>query len=300
MIKEYAVDPNAYTRNIDSLQRFFIDFRAENGRVVAAIPHNWAKEQKEKITLMGLKPIQKQKCLDEVNNLAKHSVIPGVEITVETDRWIEKARSVIQQNQIELEAVITSTANEANREFDYSTIMFSSPQNWTLDNTVSVRREALTLAQAISTSLSIADICLFVDPYFYPAEDRFRNVFREFIVRLASGRQQCRKAYLHTAIHRRGRTREQLEESLNRDMQPLLPAGFTLETWIWPRAKLHDRFVLSKQVGFAFGHGLDEATYAGAIDVNVNRLSEESRKKEFRTFSSSAQRQGDPIVIVGT
>ncbi|PQJ42875.1 hypothetical protein BTO00_12620 [Vibrio campbellii] len=301
MIREYAVDPDAYTRNLDALQRFFTDFRAEKGRVVTAIPNlqrNWVRAQQDSIRTMQLLPVQRRKCFDKISELAVNSLMPGIQMPTNLNSWIEQARLVKQE--LGTEAIITCATDEPNGEFDYAELMFSEPQNWSIDQTISVPRNAQSLAGAISVSLSIADICIFVDPYFYPAQPRFRNVFREFIVRLAAGRQQCRKAYLHTAIHQRGRTREQLEESLTRDMQPLLPVGFTLETWLWPHNKLHDRFVLSKQVGYAFGHGLDEATYAGAIDVNVNRLSEESRKKEFRTFSNSAQRQGDPIVIVGT
>ncbi|MGL1050080.1 hypothetical protein ACSTD8_05005 [Vibrio vulnificus] len=301
MIREYAVDPDAYTRNLDALQRFFTDFRAEKGRVVTAIPNlqrNWVREQQDSIRAMQLSPVQRRKCFDKISELALCSLMPGIQIPANLNLWIEQARHV--KEVLGTDAIITCSTDEPNGEFDYAELMFNEPQYWNIDQTISVPRNAQSLADAISVSLSIADICIFVDPYFYPAQPRFKNVFREFIVRLAYGRQRCRKAYLHTAIHQRGRTREQLEESLARDMQPLLPAGFTLETWIWPRNKLHDRFVLSKQVGYAFGHGLDEATYAGAIDVNINRLSEKSRKKEFRTFSSSAQRQGEPIVIVGT
>ncbi len=301
MIREYAVDPDAYTRNIDALQRFFSDFRADKGRVVTAIPNSrrdWVRAQQVSIITMQLPPIQRRKCFDKISELAGTSLIPGIQIPANLNVWIEQARHV--KGVLGTDAIITCSTEEPNGEFDYAELMFNEPQNWNIDQTISVPRNAQSLADAISVSLAIADICIFVDPYFYPAQPRFRNVFRELIARLVSGRQQCRKAYLHTAIHQRGRTREQLEESLTRDMQPLLPVGFTLETWIWPRNKLHDRFVLSKQVGYAFGHGLDEATYAGAINVNINRLSEESRKNEFRTFSSSAQRQGDPIIIVGT
>lgn len=73
MIREYAVDPDAYTRNIDALQRFFTDFRAEKGRVVTAIPNlqrNWVRAQQNCIRAMQLPPVQRKKCFDKISELA--------------------------------------------------------------------------------------------------------------------------------------------------------------------------------------------------------------------------------------
>ncbi|EGR1275412.1 hypothetical protein RFM71_000386 [Vibrio parahaemolyticus] len=302
MIKEYAVDPDAYTRSIDSLQRFFLDFQAENGRVIAAIPSNWQRDQQNRIRSMGLRPIQKQKCFDEISKIVKHSLISGITIPSELEAWIEQARYAKQQ--LGLEAIITSLDDVPNGEFDYSNILFSSPGNWNIDNNISVRRQAVDMANALASSLSIAEVCMFVDPHFNPAQDRFKNVLIEFITRLSQGRRLCRKAYLHTAIHRdaieRNRTRADIESSLIRDIQPLLPEGFALETWIWPRNEMHDRFVLTKHVGYSFGHGLDEDTSHTAIEVNINRLAETARETEYRKFSTSVKRVGEPIVIVGS
>ncbi|MBF4302396.1 hypothetical protein, partial [Vibrio anguillarum] len=83
-------------------------------------------------------------------------------------------------------------------------------------------------------------------------------------------------------------------------VKPLLPARFEVEMSIWPSNQMHDRFVLTKQVGYSFGHGLDEATYQDAIEVNIHRLAETARHAEYRKFSNTAIRQGEPIVIVGT
>ncbi|MDH5913638.1 hypothetical protein L8R80_10445 [Vibrio splendidus] len=301
MIKEYAVDPNAYTRNLDSLQRFFIDFRAENGRVVAAIPRNWQREQQNLIRAMGLQTIQKQKCFDEISKIVKHSLISGTTIPTELDGWIEQARYVKQQ--LGLEAIITCVDDFPNGEFDYSNILFVNPSNWNIENSISVRRQAIDMANAISSSLSIAEVCMFVDPYFDPGKDRFKNVLIEFITKLSNGRRRCRKAYLHTAIHRdaidKNRTRTDIENALQQNIQPLLPEGFVLETWFWPENKMHDRFVLTKQVGYSFGHGLDEAASRDAIQVNINRIAETARETEYRKLSNSALRTGDPIVIIG-
>lgn len=300
MIREYAVDPDAYTRNLDALQRFFTDFRAEKGRVVTAIPNlprNWIRVQQDRIRAMQLPPVQRRKCFDKISELADRSLVPGIQIPANLNLWIEQARHV--KDVLGTEAIITCTADEANGEFDYAELMFNEPQNWNIGQTTSVQRSAQSLAEAISVSLSLADVAMFIDPYFHPSDDRYRLPFIEFVNRLSTGRRSCRRALVYTTVHE-GKTKADLQRGLVEHVQPRLPAGFEVELSIWPSNRMHDRFVLTKQVGYSFGHGLDEANYQGAIEVNINRLSETARHDKYRKFSNIAIRQGDPIVIVGT
>ncbi|EGQ7645981.1 TPA: hypothetical protein ACPJ0G_001179 [Vibrio alginolyticus] len=297
MIREYAVDPDAYTRNRDSLQRFFTDFRAEQGRVVSAIPKNWERAQQASIRAMGLQPVERRKCFDELRKLCNTSLIPGITVPEHIDEWLAQARHA--KESFAIQAIITSIFNEANSEYDYASMMFNQPEDWIINQTNSVPRNAEALADAISVSLSLADIAMFIDPYFHPSDDRYRRPFIEFIERLSSGRRPCRRALVYTALQG-DKTKTILQRGLEDHIQPLLPAGFELELSIWPSNQMHDRFVLTKQVGYSFGHGLDEATYQDAIEVNVHRLAETARQAEYRKFSNTAIRQGDPIVIVGT
>lgn len=294
MIREYAVDPDAYTRNLDALQRFFIDFRAEQGRVVSAIPRNWIKEQQKSIQKMGLKSIEKRRCFDKLKDI---SLVSGITVPTDIQGWIEQARYA--KNNSDIQAIITCATNENNNEYDYANMLFTQPENWEISQTKSVDRKAHSLAEAIAASLSLAEVAMFIDPYFHPLDDRYRLPFIEFVKRLSSGRCPCRRALVYTALQE-GKTRADLQRGLVEHVQPLLPAGFEVELSIWPSNKMHDRFVLTKQVGYSFGHGLDEAAYQGAIEVNIHRLSETARHAEYRKFSNTAIRQGDPIVIVGS
>ncbi|MGY5618222.1 hypothetical protein ACXHQ9_14020 [Vibrio cincinnatiensis] len=300
MIREYAVDPDAYTRNLDALQRFFIDFRAEKGRVVTAIPNlqrNWVREQQDSIRAMQLPPVQRRKCFDKISELAGSSLMPSIQIPANLNVWLEQARHV--KRELGIDAIITCATDEPNGEFDYAELMFNEPQNWNIDQTISVPRNAQALVDAISVSLSLAEVAMFIDPYFHPSDDRYRRPFIEFFKRLAGGRRPCRRALIYTALQG-DKTKAVLQRGIEDHIQPLLPAGFELEISIWPSNQMHDRFVLTKQVGYSFGHGLDEATYQGAIEVNIHRLAETARQAQYRKFSNTAIRQGEPIVIVGT
>lgn len=300
MIREYAVDPAAIYRNLDSLQRFLSDFRAENGRVIAGIPRAWERAQQDFIRQMELTPIAKRKCFDEIGSIAKTSVFTGFNIPVSLGEWINQARH-IKQN-VALNAIISTATNVAAGEFNYETLLDAEPNDWRIPQTTAVERTAASLATSIEKSLLIASSVLFVDPYFHPTDERYRAPLLEFISKLNGNRGQCKKIYLHTTeqTNRNApKLRQDILHGLEDHVKSRLPENFAVETWIWPSDQLHDRFVLTKHVGYAFGHGLDEARYQGAINVNINRLAESARKAEFTKFSTAANRLGDPIIIQG-
>lgn len=300
MIREYAVDPEAIYRNLDSLQRFLSDFRAENGRVIAGIPRAWERTQQGFIRQMELGPIARRKCFDEIEIIAKTSVFTGINIPANLNGWINQARHI--KNNLALNAIISTATNVAAGEFNYETLLEAEPDDWRVPQTTAVERTAASLASSIEKSLLIASSVLFVDPYFHPTDERYRAPLLEFISKLNGNRGQCKKIYLHTTEQNNRNTpklRQDILRGLEDHIKPRLPENFAVETWIWPSDQLHDRFVLTKHVGYAFGHGLDEARYQGAINVNINRLAESARKAEFTKFSTAANRLGDPIIIQG-
>lgn len=296
MIREYAVDPDAVYRNLDSLQRFLADFRAENGRVIVSIPRNWIREQQNKIRVLGLSDVARRRCFDDIAKLANTSVIGGVTIPTTIQSWIMQARYAMEHYNIN--AIISTTSDIAANEFDYLNLLESQPNNWIINQTQSVQRNAQSISQSIATSLSIASIALYVDPYFHPTDERYRAPLLALINLLRNGRNPCSKLYLHTTTQD-DKNRSALESGLETHVKPHLQNGFSIELWIWPSQQLHDRFILTKNVGYSFGHGLDESNYRDAINVNINRISESARSEEYRKYSTEAYRIGNPIIITG-
>lgn len=295
MIREYAIDPAAIYRNLDSLQRFLTDFRAENGRVIAGIPRAWKNEQRAHIRAMELSDIAKRRLLDDIDIIATTSLFSGINIPDNLNSWIEKARYT--KRNLSLNAIISTTTNLATGEFNYERLIENEPSDWNIPQTISVARTAHSLATAIENSLKIASTVIFVEPYFDPRENRFKEPLAAFISKIENNKCNCRKIYIHTSAN--NISRENLQQGLEQNITPILPEHFIVEAWLWQSAKLHDRFVLTKNVGYAFGHGLDEVNNPDAMHVNINRLAESARKAEFTKFSTAANRIGDPIIIQG-
>lgn len=295
MLQEYTVDPNAVYRNLDTLQRFLSEFKAGNGRVISELPQRWEREQQDKIRELQLSPIAKRKCFDQIKAIAKISVIGECNIPSELKGWIEKARYLKGKGQIN--AIITQTCHAKNAEYDYANFLEQEPEKWEIGQSLTIDRNAQSMANAIENSLSIANMAMFIDPYFHPTDERFRAPLLAFIEKVKNGRRQCNKIFIHTT-EQSDKKQSELIRGLDLHIKPKLTADFSIETWIWSSKKLHDRFILTKNVGYAFGHGLDEASYQNATSLNINRLSEDVRAEKFKEFSTQDNCIGEPIITI--
>jgi hypothetical protein len=303
LIREYALNPELAAIDSNTLHRVFSEFGGENGRVLADVPHQWAKTlqrliQKKK----DFSAMERRSCFDELARLQKSGIVKRDAKVLGGDSWLERTN---QLNAIEpFNGILSDSADRENNQFRYERMFGSYPDDWVIDQTKSIKRTAVELAGSISQSLNLSTQVLFVDPYFYPLEDRYRVPFMAFANKVINGRYGSKKIFVHTCEQNyeddRRKNRTDLERGLEECIQPQLPDGFSVEMWIWPNSKLHDRFVLTNIIGHAFGHGLDEQVYQGAIEVNVNRLSCSARDTEFRKFSRAADRLGEAIVVIGS
>lgn len=293
MLREYAVDPDAIYRNLDTLHRFVTDFNAENGRVVSAIPRKWLAQQKNLIKGLQLGPVAKTRVLGKLEKINDVSLINGYTIPAQLVNWIDQALHV--KNGANLNAIISTQVCAQNQIYDYANMFAHEPNNWEIDKTISVQRVAADMANAISHSLRLATCVYYVDPYFTPSDNRFVAPLMAFIQKIQQGKTKI--VTIHTTD--KNCDRAGFINGLNLIIKPLLPTGFTLKLFIWQRPQIHDRYILTKNVGYSFGHGLDEAEYAAALNVNIDRLGESARKEQFRYFSAKDDLNDNVISVTG-
>jgi hypothetical protein len=291
MIKEYAVDPEAVFRNEDSLMRFLSDFNADKGRVIAKLPFNWYKSFERSVQKMKLKTKARRHCYDTLKNIETTSVIENTVERKQNDNWLDDALFI--QNETSLDSIITTKEDIQSRIFDYSNFLESRPEKWEIEQTHFVERKALPLAESIEASLKIAKRIHFVDRYFYPSEERYFLPFIEFINKIVQGRFPPKKIYLIVSNTEEQSLsfdlfRDNFIKGFNANISPNLPKGFQVEVRVWPFKDLHDRYVITNNVGYAFGHGLDESNYQKSKYVEVHRLSENSRKSHSKELSKEA------------
>lgn len=298
MIREYAFDPCIAVHDQNTLLRFISEFGASKGRVIGEVPKKWKEDLVRKIQRMGLSPVARRKILDEISKLAKTSVVPRDNRALNNEEWIARAKSL---HEVEaFNGILTDSLCLEFCQYDYFDLLNNEPLNWEIEQTQSVNRNATELADSIDIALKLSKNVFFIDPYFDPLKESYRNPFLEFARRCTEGRVKSNKIYIHTCeinhenLSRR-KTREDIRRGMEECVKPLMPSDLNIELWIWPFEKMHDRFILTNLVGFAFGHGLNEEQYQNSIDVNINRLGESERNRLYRLFSTEANRIGDSI-----
>lgn len=294
MLREYAVDPSEIYRDLGALQRFLDDFNAARGRVIAAIPRDWFDAQTRYLREMELGPVAKSKVLEQLKRIRNVSVINGYTIPRRLDQWLDQALHV--KTQTNLNGIMSSYYSEELQIYDYRNLLEHQPSDWHLEQSISVERTAQRLSEAIDTSLRLATTVFYVDPYFSAADNRFIAPLIAFIQKMMQGR--CRILTIHTT-NRDQATRAVHLANLEQFIKPILPNGFTVKLFIWQAQQMHDRFILTKNVGYSFGHGLDEAAYAQALRVNIDRLGESSRAELFRYFSEKDDINDHVISVTG-
>lgn len=294
MLREYAVDPAEIFRDIGSLQRFLDDFHAARGRVIAAIPRDWFSAQLTELARLSLQPIERRTVKDLLKKIEDVSVISGYTIPRDIEPWLDKALHV--KTQTELNGIMSSLYCDERKIYNYSNLLINKPDDWNLEQSISVERTAQRLSETIETGLRLATTVFFIDPYFSAADNRFVAPLLAFIQKMMLGR--CRSLTIHTT-NRDGATRTVHSGNLYQFLKPLLPRGFTVKLFIWQQQQMHDRFILTKNVGYSFGHGLDEAEYTQALRVNVARLGESARAEHFRYFSIKDDINDNVISVTG-
>lgn len=301
MIREYALDPDVICSDLNTLQRFFSEFGAENGRVLGAVPHKWKDDLTRKLQGFGLKDIAKRRCLENIKKIHETSLIARDGKSLGSNSWIEKAISL--NGEEAFSGILTGEYDDKSNQFNYLNLLEHQPSEWIIENTVSVQRNAISLANSVGTSLRFASKPVhFVDPYFNSNEARYTAPLIEFLKKIQSGRSGVKKIFIHTCLQVGGaspKTRSELEVGLKSAIKPFLPAGFEVSLWVWPNDDEHDRFVITKHVGYSFGHGLNEREYQGAANVYVNRLGYTETKKLRTKYSTEAKRVGEPIDVIG-
>ncbi|ORM65834.1 hypothetical protein HA45_03430 [Pantoea rodasii] len=279
MLREYAIDPKVVTSDINILQRFYAEFGADKGRVIAEVPLRWFQSFKTELDKLGLRPIEKARYLENLNKKIKTTLISrGDRRLAEDESWITHVVTIHDREQFN---AILSDNDDINRKiYNYPRMIEFTPINWEIAHSVSVEPTADDIVNTIQTSINLSTQFMFIDPYFNIIDDRFRSPFFKFITKIKNNRARTNCLQLHLCEQNDIR-RSQIERSMNDHLVPFLKDGFKVEVHIWPKKYIHDRFILTNKVGYSYGHGFSTGD---DLNINITRLSEDLREYEKKGF----------------
>jgi hypothetical protein len=155
---------------------------------------------------------------------------------------------------------------------------FINDSKWTIPLDLEVRRNDKEMILSIKPMLDCAREVVLIDRNFHPKKYRWRM----FLTKLAkflydrTFSPSIRKIDFHIGDAISVNELQRLSEKY---IKPIAPAGIKLNFYIWDRGKLHDRYVLTDIGGVRFGIGLDIWDGSGPKEVEISRVSEETRRR---------------------
>lgn len=126
-------------------------------------------------------------------------------------------------------------------------------------NVVVVPRKASKMAESVSAILARGEEILFIDPYFWPEQKIWREPFKAFVSQAAKGSGRKYLEY-HTCEKRNTCSFAELSRSCRKHLPKLLPRNWKMSVFRWKENSqpFHARYILTKQAGVLFEHGLSE------------------------------------------
>lgn len=307
MLYEYAIEPELVATWSDRrVGRYFADkFGIGSPRVVSRYPRRWKKlvwSAWERLPT-GRTEIDHARMTELIERLSE-AMVKRANTVAYTDRsWLSDATK--EHRRAPFHAILARRnpmdhpATLAADDIDERTPLWTAPRG------VTIPRKAAAIADAVGSMLRIAMDVTFVDPYFAPHHQRFRNVL-----------EACLKACFHERAGGPPRIRilssdknDAAQAFFGSECRRHLPRVIPPNQEVTIRRlkerpggdRLHNRYILTDLGGVSFGVGLDEAEAVNGATDDLHLLDRDQYETRWRQYAdgSLAFVSEKPISITG-
>jgi hypothetical protein len=284
MIKEFAVEPGlaATWGRADRSALVYESFVNSPARLIGEVPQGWLALVDSLAEKNGLDGLRLECLLEQFK--AQKRVRSRVGLFWDPKvTWLENARR--ENARAPFAAVICGRGSGHPEVLDGGDLdsLVKDPR-WRITQQVQVRKTKEALARALRDELALSRIVYFVDPYFHPGNQRYREVFERLLPLIAS-RAQGQGTPIATIV-RSSHADKASEEDFASFRKHCGGQGGGLSIRFWEvRPKkghkpLHDRFLVTELAGIVLSSGFDESK--GATTVQLALMSHETLKETRR------------------
>ena len=308
MLYEYAIEPELVATWSDRrVGRYFTDkFGIGSPRVVSRYPKRWKKlvwsawerlqTGKNEIDHARMTELIEQlsEAMVKRTNTVAHTGTSWLNDTTEEHRRVPFHAILARRNPMAHPATLAAD------DIDEGTPLWTAPRG------VTIPRKAAAIADAVGSMLRIAMDVTFVDPYFAPHHQRFRNVL-----------EACLKACFHKraggpprirvlSSDKNGAKQSFFGSECRRHLPPVIPPNQKVTIRRLKERpggdRLHNRYILTELGGVSFGVGLDEAEAANCATDDLHLLDRDQYEARWRQYADESLAFGseNPISIAGT
>jgi hypothetical protein len=299
MLYEFALDPSVLN-NWDTVRYFIDNFGVPKGRLISQYPRKWKRMVIETCSSrQGLKEYAKiVEILSPHNTIDSKFIRSGREYDSNFD-WLPNATQ--QNNKLPFHAIIADKNPQNVPNILIAFDISDGTPLWNIKNEECVPRDAKNLRKYIEPLLKISSEIIFVDPYFNPYEQRFRNTLSEFISSTDEN-NKLKRIEFHL-----GNTLGQkfFNDGCQKHIPVMLTRNRTITFVRWDRLgsgdSLHPRYILTDRGGIRIERGLDEGQAKGeTTDVSLLDSSLYSRRWKDYQRDTSPFKFVDELIIAGT
>lgn len=292
MHREYAVDPGSLS-NYANLRALFESFVGSHARLISDCPRNWHREVLSVINQLkdeGVGPARRKGLKLQLQKLYQTNVCRNrpVDPWTRQGSWLFYAEQ--EHEKAPFDAILSSglPSDPEHPVYPLEDLFFSCPGCWQEPNQAHVKRLAPEIVMQAVSMLRLSRKIILVDPYFWFTQPRWDN-YRPLLVELFRqlGELNFNKGVRKLEIHTSDR-HANAEGFLHSHVLPLMPEGITIQCKVWPKADMHDRFILTDVGGVFLGQGLGEFELSEDEEVLVGILERDTFRRELVKLQGKA------------
>jgi len=265
MIHEFALEPALLT-NWPSFRYFTEKFGVPQGRLISRYPKRWRKLVYEGLGECG--PLERKKIEEGLARIRERMQRrPNSLWNSELD-WLSNAE--IEHARKPFRAIVASSNPRNSGSVLIGDDLDETQALWQIERTISISRDATTMAQCVAPLLRIATQVLLVDPHFSPQWPRWQRSLGAFLNAILAGRDGTPpvRVEFHTSGDGDEKpTAAQFAADCTRYLSGIIPAGLELRIVRWMQRaggkQLHNRYILTDIGGVSFHTSLDEGQPGG-------------------------------------
>jgi hypothetical protein len=306
MIHEYALEPElvATWGNRQDFRYFVEKFGLGQPRIVSRYPKPWKRLVWQ--AFQSSDDLERTRMVELLQRLSERMVHRRGYQWDPGRAWSENARA--EHVRAPFHAIVVARENPDG----HARVLVAAELNdatplWAVPRGVPIARRAADMAAAVAAMLRIAEIVVFVDPYFGPDRSRHRRTLEAFLRATTDGRVVDGPARLEvqtSADEERTGTRVFFEAECQRRLPGCIPAGARLRVVRLVERPggegLHNRYILTDLGGVLFGAGLDEGDHGTTDDLVVlDRAQYEMRWQQHAGGALGFDQPEPPVEIQG-
>lgn len=287
MLYEYAVEPKAIGSSWQTFRYVIEKFGFDKGRLIAEFPKKaWYREVYD--AAHEFSPTQKAR-LQILLTEAKGTKVIRTNRIYNRDAGDWLVNALTQHKRLPFRAIVASENSTGNGDILISDDMDEQYPLMVVAGNIAVSRDATSIASALSGFLEFGSRVLFVDPFFNPFNQRYKNTLKECL-RLVKDKNASAVCEIHYRHHEKNVEPADIEKSAASVFKGVIPSGMAVRIYCWRQkdggADFHARYLLTEKGGIGVDAGFSAEGSHETTDMHILGLG--FCKTKLATFTRAA------------